>query len=429
MAYTPRDLSRHPHYPLFAVVQADINVPPLTGERPVEVQISDYDASTYQDCLDPNKYGRPCVPGKWASCIQLVEPFRNRVVNTTGITDGEAATVCTWAPIESQDGEYFLFVGTGASMQPLSGESLGGCIHLYRLHYMQLPDAPEPSVYLELLHKTLMQYPPRAMIPYKGRVLAGVGRELVIFDVGLRQLLRKTVCRNCTDTVITAVSATGSHITVSDARESVTYVKYSQEENTLLRFADDVIARYVTCMQMVDYDMVAAGDRFGNVFLLRCPDDASKDADSEGAYALLKTQRGYLSGAANKLQLLSHFYVQDIPIGIHKTPLVPGGQDVILWTGLQGTIGILAPLSSRLDVEFFHKLEGHVRSVDDPLLGRDHLMYRSYYVGVKGCIDGDLCERFLALPKNKKAEIAGLMETTVRQITKKLNTARARAAF
>lgn len=118
---------------------------------------------------------------------------------------------------------------------------------------------------------------------------------------------------------------------------------------------------------------------------------------------------------------MAHYFPQDIPMSIHKTSLVAGGRDCLLWSGLQGTLGILIPFVSREDVDFFQTLEQHLRSEDAPLAGRDHLIYRSYYVPVKGVIDGDLCERYTLLPADKKQMIAGELDRSVREIERKIS--------
>jgi len=131
--------------------------------------------------------------------------------------------------------------------------------------------------------------------------------------------------------------------------------------------------------------------------------------------------RDYLHGTSQRLDLMCHFYAQDIPTSMSKTSLVVGGQDVLLWSGLMGTIGVFIPLVSREDADFFQSLESHLRSEDAPLAGRDHLMYRSYYAPVKGIIDGDLCERYTLLPNDKKQMIAGELDRSVREIERKIS--------
>lgn len=198
-------------------------------------------------------------------------------------------------------------------------------------------------------------------------------------------------------------------------------VVYKFQENKLIPFVDDTVARWSSCATMVDYETVAGGDKFGNLWIVRCPAKASEEADEEGSGAHLTHERQYLQGAPHRLNLMAHNYSQDIPMAIQKASLVAGGKDCLLWAGLQGTLGILIPFVSREDVDFFQTLEQHMRSEDAPLAGRDHLIYRSYYVPVKGVIDGDLCERYTLLPLDKKMMIAGELDRSVREIERKIS--------
>jgi len=213
----------------------------------------------------------------------------------------------------------------------------------------------------------------------------------------------------------------GSRIVVGDVQQGITYVVYKYESNKLLPFVDDTVARWTNCTTMVDYESVAGGDKFGNIWILRCPEKISAEADEPSSEVHLTHARHYLHGTPNRLDLMTQFYTQDIPTSICKTNLVVGGQEVLLWSGLQGTIGVLIPFVSREDVDFFQTLEQHMRSEDPPLAGRDHLMYRGYYVPVKGVIDGDLCERFTLLPSDKKMMIAGELDRSVREIERKIS--------
>jgi splicing factor 3B subunit 3 len=241
---------------------------------------------------------------------------------------------------------------------------------------------------LEFIHKTKVEEPPLALLGFQGRLLAGIGQDLRIYDLGMRQLLRKCQAQVVPNLVV-GLQTQGSRIIVGDVQESVVYVVYKFQENRLIPFVDDVIPRWTTCSTMVDYETVAGGDKFGNIWLVRCPQKTSEEADEEGSGAHLVHERQYLQGAPNRLALMAHFYVQDIPTSLQKTQLVAGGRDVLFWSGLQGTLGILVPFISREDVDFFQTLEQHLRTEDAPLAGRDHLIYRGYYAPVKGIIDGD----------------------------------------
>lgn len=58
-------------------------------------------------------------------------------------------------------------------------------------------------------------------------------------------------------------------------QESVHFFRYNKTDNKLYCFADDVHPRYITAMTPLDYDTVAAGDKFGNFVVLRLPADVS----------------------------------------------------------------------------------------------------------------------------------------------------------
>jgi splicing factor 3B subunit 3 len=126
---------------------------------------------------------------------------------------------------------------------------------------------------------------------------------------------------------------------------------------------------------------------------------------------------------------LVHYHVGETVTSVHKTSLVAGGREVVLYTTLLGRIGILVPFVSKEDVEFFQTLEMHLRGVAKPLCGRDHLTYRSAYFPVKSAVDGDLCELYNLIPVEKRRAIAEDMDRSVAEIAKKLEDLRNRVAF
>lgn len=281
---------------------------------------------------------------------------------------------------------------------------------------------------LEFIHKTKIEEPAMALLPFQGKLLAGIGKTLRLYDLGMRQLLRKAQAEVVSQHIV-SLNTQGSRIVVGDVQQGVTLVVYKPASNKLIPFVDDTIARWTTCTTMVDYESVAGGDKFGNMFIVRSPNKASEEADEEQAGLHLVNARDYLHGTQHRLELMCHFFTQDVPTSINKTSLVVGGQDVLLWSGIMGTIGVFIPFVSREDADFFQSLEQHLRTEDAPLAGRDHLMYRSYYAPVKGVIDGDLCERFAILPNDKKQMIAGELDRSVREIERKISDIRTRSAF
>ena len=430
LTYTPRKFVRHPDQPLFYTIESDNNtLSPFTKQR----LLSDSTVVNGDGViLPPEEFGYPRAQGHWASCIHIIDPVNAKgVLQQIDLDDNEAAVSIATVSFASQDDETFLVVGTGKDIVVNPRSFTAGFIHVYRF----LEDGKE----LEFIHKTKVEEPPLALLSFQGRLLAGIGTDLRIFDLGMKQLLRKCQAQ-VVPNLIVGLQTQGSRIIVSDVQESVVYVVYKYQDNLLIPFVDDVIARWTTCTTMVDYETVAGGDKFGNLWLLRCPQKASEEADEDGSGAHMIHERQYLQGAPNRAALMCHFFPQDIPTSIHKTQLVAGGRDVLVWSGLQGTLGILVPFVGREDVDFFQTLEQHLRSEDAPLAGRDHLIYRSYYVPVKGVIDGDrefsvtqallksrntdltlVCERYALLPNDKKQMIAGELDRSVREIERKIS--------
>ncbi|OJJ49096.1 hypothetical protein ASPZODRAFT_60110 [Penicilliopsis zonata CBS 506.65] len=411
LAYTPRRFVKHPEQPLFYVIESDSNIlSPATRARLIE----DSNAQNGEAAiLPPEDFGYPRANGHWASCIQIVDPLITKsVVFTLELEENEAAVSIAAVSFSSQDDETFLVVGTGKDMTVSPRSHSAGFIHIYRFQ--------EDGKELEFIHKTKIDEPPLALLGFQGRLLAGIGSTLRVYDLGMKQLLRKCQAQ-VVPKLIVGLQTQGSRIVVSDVQESVTYVVYKYQENRLIPFVDDSVSRWTTTSTMLDYETVAGGDKFGNFWVVRCPKKTSDEADEDGSGAHLVHERGYLHGTPNRLDLMLHFYTQDIPTTLHKTQLVAGGRDILVWTGFQGTIGMFVPFVSREDVDFFQSLEMQMASQHPPLAGRDHLIYRSYYAPVKGIIDGDLCEMYFLLPNDKKMMIAAELDRSVREIERKIS--------
>ncbi|KAK9779197.1 putative Pre-mRNA-splicing factor rse-1 [Seiridium cardinale] len=419
LTYTPKHLVKHPDQPLFYTIESENNTlpPELRAQLLADPSFVNGDAQV----LPPQEFGYPRGRGRWASCISVVDPLTEKaVLQTLDLGENEAAVSVATVSFASQDNKTFLVVGTGKDMVLSPRQFSAGFIHVYSIS--------DDGRTIEFIHKTKVEEPPMALIQFQGRLLAGIGKTLRAYDLGLRQLLRKAQAEVAPQLIV-SLQTQGSRIIVGDVQQSVTYVVYKYESNKLISFADDSINRWTNCTAMVDYESVAGGDKFGNIWIVRCPEKASTEADEDGAGAHLQHAREYLHGTNHRVSLMTHFYTQDVPTSISKTNLVVGGQDVLLWSGIQGTVGVFIPLVSREDADFFQSLESHLRSEDPPLAGRDHLIYRGYYVPVKGVIDGDLCERFALLPNDKKQMIAGELDRSVREIERKISDIRTRSAF
>ncbi|KAJ4268666.1 pre-mRNA-splicing factor rse1 [Fusarium torreyae] len=372
--------------------------------------------------LTPEELGYPKGTHRWASWINVIDPLseEGQVLQTVDFENNEADVSAAIVSFASQDNESLLVVGNGKDMVVNPRSYSEGYLHIYRFQ--------EGGRELEFIHKTKTEEPPLALLFFQGRVAVAVGTQLRIYDLGMRQMLHKSQAEVAAQQIV-SLNTQGSRIVVGDVQQGVTYVVYKPTSNKLIPFVDDTIARWTTCTTMVDYESVAGGDKFGNMFIVRCPETASEEADEEQSGLNLINARDYLHGTPHRLSLMCHFYTQDIPTSIAKTSLVVGGQEILLWSGLVGTIGVFIRFISREDTDFFQSLEQHLRTQDPPLAGRDHLMYRSYYAPVKGVIDGDLCERYNLLPNDKKQMIAGELDRSVREIERKFSDIRTRSAF
>jgi splicing factor 3B subunit 3 len=96
---------------------------------------------------------------------------------------------------------------------------------------------------LQLLHKTALEDVPLALCEFHGKLLVGVGRSIRLFELGKKKLLRK--CENKGfPSGVTKLLVNGDRVYVSDMAESIHFVKYRRQDNSLVIFADDYAPRY-----------------------------------------------------------------------------------------------------------------------------------------------------------------------------------------
>lgn len=370
--------------------------------------------------------GNAKAASHWASCVQAIDPVTSKsITSTIYLEENETALCCACVPFESRDWEVYLLVGTAQDLNPpLSASAFnsrgGGFLHVYKL--------ADEGRKLEFVHKTRYGQPIYAIHAFKGRVAVGVGNELLLYDVGSSAMLRKSRGIVVPNTIVT-LDSMGDRLVCGDIMESVTYVVFKQKANRMIPFVDDVVQRWTTASTLIDYETCAGGDKFGNLWIVRCPEQASAEADEDGMNGFIVNERSYMGGAPYRLETRAHFFANDIPTSIQRTALVAGGSDVLFWSGISGTLGLLVPFVSREDVAFFTSLEQALRAEAPPITGRDHLMYRGYYVPVKGVIDGDLCERFMSLSYDSKQKVAAELDRGIKDVEKKVGEMRTRVAF
>ncbi|PIA25533.1 hypothetical protein AQUCO_11100007v1 [Aquilegia coerulea] len=436
LRYTPRKFVLHPKRKLLIVIESDQGA--FTAEEREAARKECLEAAGMEengngnidemengaeneenDPLSDEQYGYPKAEAeKWVSCIRVFEPRTTTTTCLLELQDNEAAfSVCT---VNFSDKEYgtLLAVGTAKSLKFWPKRSFAaGFIHIYRFI--------EDGKGLQLLHKTQVEGIPLALCQFQGKLLAGIGSVLRLYDLGKRKLLRKCENKLFPNTII-SLHTYRDRIYVGDIQESFHYCKYRRDENQLYIFADDSVPRWLTASYHIDFDTMAGADKFGNVYFMRLPQDLSDEIEEDPTGGKIKWEQGKLNGAPNKVEEIVQFHVGDVVTCLQKTSLIPGGGECLIYGTVMGCLGALLAFTSREDVDFFSHLEMHMRQEHPPLCGRDHIAYRSAYFPVKDVIDGDLCEQFPTLPADLQKKIADELDRTPGEIMKKLEDVRNR---
>lgn len=338
----------------------------------------------------------------------------------------------------------------------------------------------EGSFELRLLHRTPTEDRVHAMVGFKDKLLIPVFGSLVLYGLGKKQLLKRSV--SSTTPSITKISALANwknhRIAIGDNRESVTFLQFDSVNNTFIPIADDVVKRYVTSLIFIDPSTVIGGDKFGNIWTLRLSREQESlikvnfphSSNRLQQHPDLKNKAPNIMECPLKLSLLNHFYINDIPTDFHLAEAVQlSARPIIIYTGLQGTIGSLIPLVTRSEVNNIRSLQNAMSDADDifylerehqtgfntdqtaeedkldkdvarplsssndtrlpegaySIVGRDPLKYRSYYAPVRNVIDGDLCESYLFLSSAEQAQLCKeIGKSKPEDICKQLNEIR-----
>jgi splicing factor 3B subunit 3 len=356
----------------------------------------------------------PSGSGHWGSCIRLVDPANScETLDCVEMGRNEAALCCATVRFHSKGGEPLLAVGTvtGMSMHPLKQSA--SHIILYRVINGDR---------FQLLHRTVVEDGPvLSLAHFQGRLLVGVGSSLRLYEMGKRQLLRKCELRGL-PTYVKSIQTVGDRAFVGDMMQSMLIVRYDSGLNRLALIARDASPRPIVSQELLDWNTVAVGDKFGNISVMRLPRGADTSAiDVTGQRALWDSSR---DESTPRLELLCHYYVGEVVTSMTRASLVAGGGESLIYVTVSGRIGALVPFSSRDNVEFYTKLESAMRKDAKRPTGRDPQSYRSYYTPVMHIIDGDFCSAFTVLSHDEQTKIAEELERTVPEIMKKLEDIR-----
>lgn len=125
--------------------------------------------------------------GMWASTIKIMDPVKGTIYKHIRLEQNEAATSLCLIKFHNQpEHQWFLVVGVAKDMQ-LNPRLCNTC-------FLDTYTVDQKCCELKLVHRTPVDEIPAALCPYNGRLLAGVGRMLRMYDLGKKKLLRK--CEN-----------------------------------------------------------------------------------------------------------------------------------------------------------------------------------------------------------------------------------------
>jgi splicing factor 3B subunit 3 len=151
---------------------------------------------------------------------------------------------------------------------------------------------------------------------------------------------------------------------------------------------------------MTDHASVASADRFGNFTLLRIPADVSDEAEIDPSGVGMIWEHKDMSGAPNKLEVMSAFHVGDVICGMSFSV----GRACLVYGTVGGQIGTLIPFEGDVEVNLCRKLERAI-AAKVFTFGRNWELYRSYYLPKRNVIDGDLLLMFLELSQEERENI------------------------
>jgi len=107
----------------------------------------------------------------------------SKTLSVVHLDDNEAAFSLAVVPFSARGGELHLVVGTAADTLISPRSCTSGYLRTYKF--------TDDGAGLEFQHKTEVDDVPLALLAFQGRLVAGVGKALRIYDIGKKKLLRK----------------------------------------------------------------------------------------------------------------------------------------------------------------------------------------------------------------------------------------------
>ena len=239
---------------------------------------------------------------------------------------------------------------------------------------------------LSLLHSTKLPFVPSCLGEFRGLLAVASPGALRLFELARAGFSPSFECRIPCMQPRFIFALRQDLLCIGDAKESFVFIHY--HACRLAVIAADPRPRALTAAVALDQSTVAGADRFGNIFICRL-DPINFRRLEDGFIPSLAPP----SEPVHRLREIAHFYVGEEVTAMSVSRLSPGGPEVIIYSTLPGTIGMVAPLQTMPQVELLMKLEKLLGSVPSPFLIGHQRFHASYFPSVH-VFDGDLFETY-----------------------------------
>lgn len=442
LGYTPRRLAFQPHlkhgYLALAALSEVCTLDPVArNARVKKVQLEMANDSQFGqavEALDPLVFGNPFDNEATATMIKVLDcatlsTLKDVYLNLSGFV------VCDFIKcpltLESEDREVECLV---VALRPRTGGS--GSLQVY--HVLEANYRLAHSTSLGAVGDSTPTVPftlrPLSFGGNSHRLLVGTTNKLRLYSLGKKQLLRKTEFGPFPSPVTSIEVISAQRIVIGTLRDSLFLLGLDEQSSKFSLLVDDALPRWIVSTKVLDGRTVAAGDKFGNVFVLRAPSEALLGSTSKSA-----SSTTVMPEAAFQWNTVAHFYVGDTVVKLMKSILIPGGDYVLFYVGVMGSIGCFLPMQRQSDIELGQQLQNfigdHADGVSDSdpnvavgpgLFLRSFRKFRGYYQPSVGVVDGDLCQLFNSLEKSLQDDFAETVDVPAPSVWRRLQALRQR---
>lgn len=275
------------------------------------------------------------------------------------------------------------------------------------------PDEPEPKegriiVFqvrdrkLSIVAEKLVKGAVYVLRSFQGKLSAGINNRLQLYnweqaEDGSCRLAPE--CSHAGNVLVLYLDSSGDLIVVGDLMKSISLLAYKQDERKLEVKARDYDPTWLSAVCMLDNDIYMGADNSYNLFTVRRNPPTATDEDRA---RLDKVGHFHLSSFVNKFRRGS--FRMKLPDSIIAN--IP----TVLFCTIDGMIGVVASIPGSI-YETLMALQEAMRKVVRGVGGFKHSEWRAPGPSKSSerFIDGDLCELWLDMSREKQEEVIAAM--------------------